>query len=249
MAAITFLDDAAHTTLMRRLGLCVVGLMIATAMVADASLVRPAAQTSPPDHEAHHPPSTTGQAEGQPSSPPAQQPSPAPSAAPMQGAGMEQMMKEMERMMGFPPRKPIMSRLLDVDHLSERERNALRSDAGRQAQEGLTLLQDGVRELVYVARAGYGLMQSDDAAATWRPTELAAKPNEPVIAIALGPDGKVAVATTGASISVLDDGGRTWRPCSTGGVVPSARRRRRSDGLVYRKRGQRWQRIPCARWT
>jgi hypothetical protein len=153
MAAITFLDDGAHTPLMRRLGLWIVGIVIVTAMVAGVSLVRPAAQTSPADHEAHHPPSTTGQAEGQPSSPPARQPSPAPSAVPIQGVGMEQMMKEMERMMGFPPRKPIMSRLLDVDRLSERERSALRSDAGGQAQEGLTLLQNGVRELEKARRA------------------------------------------------------------------------------------------------
>lgn len=76
------------------------------------------------------------------------------------------------------------------------------------------------RVYVYVARPGYGLMQSDDAAATWRPTELAVKPNEPVIAIALGPDGKVAVATTGASISVSDDGGRGWRPVLDRGRGP-----------------------------
>jgi photosystem II stability/assembly factor-like uncharacterized protein len=54
-------------------------------------------------------------------------------------------------------------------------------------------------------------MRSDDAGVTWRPTELAAKPDEPVIAIALGQGDKVAVATTAASVSVSDDGGRSWR--------------------------------------
>lgn len=68
------------------------------------------------------------------------------------------------------------------------------------------------RAYAYAARAGYGLMRSDDAGVTWRPTGLAAKPNEPVIAIALGSGGKVAVATTAASVSVSDDGGRAWRP-------------------------------------
>jgi len=76
------------------------------------------------------------------------------------------------------------------------------------------------RVYVYVARAGYGLMRSVDAGATWRPTELAAKPNEPVIAIALGPDGKVAVATTAASVAVSDDGGRSWRPVLDRGRGP-----------------------------
>ncbi len=67
------------------------------------------------------------------------------------------------------------------------------------------------RVYVYVAGAGYGLIRSDDAGATWRPTGLAAKPNEPVIAIALGSGGQVAVATTAASVSVSDDGGRSWK--------------------------------------
>jgi len=76
------------------------------------------------------------------------------------------------------------------------------------------------RVYVYVVRAGYGLMRSDDAGVTWRPTELAAKPDEPVIAIALGPGGKVAVATTAASVSVSDDGGRSWRPVLDRGRGP-----------------------------
>ncbi len=75
------------------------------------------------------------------------------------------------------------------------------------------------RVYAYVARAGYGLMRSDDAGVTWRPTELVAKPDEPVIAIALGPGSKVAVATTAASVSVSDDGGRSWRPMLDRGRV------------------------------
>ncbi len=68
------------------------------------------------------------------------------------------------------------------------------------------------RVYAFVARAGYGLMRSDDDGGTWRPTKLAAKPNEPVIAIAPGPGGKVAVATTAAFVAVSDDGGRSWKP-------------------------------------
>ena len=67
------------------------------------------------------------------------------------------------------------------------------------------------RVYAYVARAGYGLMRSDDAGSTWRPTGVPAAPTEPVIAIAPGPGTKVAVATTAASVSVSDDGGRSWR--------------------------------------
>jgi len=76
------------------------------------------------------------------------------------------------------------------------------------------------RVYVYAARAGYGLMRSDDAGVTWRPTELGAKPNEPVIAIALGSGSKVAVATTAASVSVSDDGGRSWKPVLDRGRGP-----------------------------
>ena len=75
------------------------------------------------------------------------------------------------------------------------------------------------RVYAYVLRAGYGLMRSDDAGATWRPTGMAAKPDEPVIAIAPGPGSKVAVATTAASVSVSDDGGRSWRPVFDRGRV------------------------------
>lgn len=86
------------------------------------------------------------------------------------------------------------------------------------------------RAYAYAALAGRGLMRSDDAGVTWRPTELAAKPDEPVIAIALGPDGKVAVATTAASVSVSDDVGRSWRP-----VLDRGRVRKRAQTMEKEK--------------
>ncbi|MBI2529101.1 MAG: hypothetical protein HYV93_24335 [Candidatus Rokubacteria bacterium] len=81
------------------------------------------------------------------------------------------------------------------------------------------------RVYAYVVRAGYGLMRSDDAGATWRPTGLAAKPDEAVVAIAIapGPASKVAAATTAASVFVSDDGGRSWRPVLDRGRVPTTR--------------------------
>jgi len=76
------------------------------------------------------------------------------------------------------------------------------------------------RIYAYVARNGYGLMRSGDAGATWRPTGLSVMPNESVIAVALGPGGKVAVATTAASVLVSDDGGKSWRPVLDRGRRP-----------------------------
>jgi hypothetical protein len=58
-----------------------------------------------------------------------------------------EMMKEMERMMGAPPRKPFMGRLLDIERLSEAERNLLRADAARQRVEGLRLMHEAGGEL------------------------------------------------------------------------------------------------------
>ena len=79
------------------------------------------------------------------------------------------------------------------------------------------------RVYAYVARAGYGFMRSDDAGATWRQTRLATPPSQPVIAIAPGPGGTVAVATTAASVSVSDDGGQSWRLVLDRGRVPTTR--------------------------
>ena len=62
-------------------------------------------------------------------------------------------------MMGAPPRKPIVSRLLDVERLSETERNALREDAARQMADGMKLLQAAGQALEEARRT------SDPAAA------------------------------------------------------------------------------------
>jgi hypothetical protein len=67
---------------------------------------------------------------------------------------MERMMKEMERMMGAPPKKPLVSQLLDVERLSESERNSLRGDADRQLEEGMRLLQEAIREADQARRKG-----------------------------------------------------------------------------------------------
>ena len=57
------------------------------------------------------------------------------------------MMKEMERMMGAPAKKPLVGRLLDAEKLSEAERNSLKGDAARQSGEGLSLLREAGGEL------------------------------------------------------------------------------------------------------
>jgi photosystem II stability/assembly factor-like uncharacterized protein len=55
-----------------------------------------------------------------------------------------------------------------------------------------------------------GLVRSRDGGETWESTGFSAGPETPVIAIALGPDDRVAVATTAADVLVSRDGGRTW---------------------------------------
>ena len=108
-----------------------------------------AAAQAPPaeDHEQHHPPGGTPapQAPLAPSAPAKTAPSATP--APTGEMSIERMMKEMERMMGGPAKKPLAGRLLDVERLSEAERNSLKGDAGRQKNEGLGLLREAGREL------------------------------------------------------------------------------------------------------
>jgi hypothetical protein len=65
-----------------------------------------------------------------------------------------EMMKEMERMMGAPPRKPLVGRLLDVERLSEAERNSLKGDAARQSDEGLRLMREAGGDLEGARRKG-----------------------------------------------------------------------------------------------
>jgi hypothetical protein len=105
------------------------------------------AQTAPAeDHEKHHPPGVPAPAQAPaPPGPPAT-PTPAPPAVPTPGPGIE-MMKEMERMMGAPPKQPLVARLLDVERLSEAEGNSLRADAERESAEGLRLLREAGGEL------------------------------------------------------------------------------------------------------
>lgn len=74
------------------------------------------------------------------------------------------MMREMERMMGGPAKKPLMPRLLDAERISEAERVALRRDADQRVEQGLELLERGTRELTTARRAR-------DAPATTRAIE------------------------------------------------------------------------------
>lgn len=60
---------------------------------------------------------------------------------------MQRMMREMEGMMGGLPRRPLISRLLDTERLSEAERNSLRGDAERRVRAGRARLEEGTRDL------------------------------------------------------------------------------------------------------
>lgn len=61
----------------------------------------------------------------------------------------------MEHMLsGVPQKKPLVPRLLDAERLSEHERNTLRGDAERRAQEGLQLLALGLREFTDAQQSG-----------------------------------------------------------------------------------------------
>ena len=117
-----------------------------------------AAAQAPEGHGQHHPAAATVETPAAVTPPP---PSPAsPPAAPgaPQGMDMPAMMREMGRMMGGVPKKPLVARLLDAERMTEVERNALRGDAERRIQEGLALLERGTRQLADARRTG------DDAA-------------------------------------------------------------------------------------
>ena len=140
---------------MRRLIRTVAAAALATSSVAIWSAVPEAPAQAPPaeDHEKHHPPGAAAPSEvstpaGQPTRPTATSP-----AVSTSSRGME-MMKEMEGMMRVPPRKPPVGRLLDVERLSEAERNSLKGDAARQSDEGLKLLREAGRELEAARRKG-----------------------------------------------------------------------------------------------
>jgi len=109
---------------------------MAVAVLTMMSAVSEAPAQAPPtqDHKEHHPPGAPARS------------APTPPVVPTPGMGME-MMKEMERMIGAPPKKPLVGRLLDVERFSETERNSLRADAVRESAEGLRLLREAGGEL------------------------------------------------------------------------------------------------------
>ncbi len=82
------------------------------------------------------------------------------------------MMREMERMMGEPVKKPLMSRLLDAERLSEGERAALGKDAEQRVQQGLELLERGTRELSAARRANDGAAIAQAVSALKEGSEL-----------------------------------------------------------------------------
>ena len=126
----------------------------AMSMAIWSAVAEAPAQTPPAeDHEKHHPPGAPAPSEvptpaGRPTRPTATSP-----AVSTSSPGME-MMKEMERLMRVPPKKPPVGRLLDVERLSQAERNSLKGDAARQGDEGLRLLREAGRELEAARRKG-----------------------------------------------------------------------------------------------
>lgn len=76
---------------------------------------------------------------------------------------------------------------------------------------------------VYVSRPDLGLLRSRDGGATWEPTALRMEASVRVVALAVGPDSHLVVATTRSDVVRSRDGGRTWlavvergRPVATG---------------------------------
>ena len=117
-----------------------------------------AAAQAPEGHEQHHPSGAAVEAPTAVTPPPPSPTSPPAAPGAPQGMDMPGMMREMGRMMGGVPKKPLMARVLDADQMTEAERNALRGDAERRIQEGLALLERGTRQLADARRIG------DDAA-------------------------------------------------------------------------------------
>jgi photosystem II stability/assembly factor-like uncharacterized protein len=62
----------------------------------------------------------------------------------------------------------------------------------------------------YVNRSGAGLLRSRDGGGTWEPIGFSSDLDAPVVAVAVGPGDRVAVATTAGDIQRSRDGGRTW---------------------------------------
>lgn len=79
---------------------------------------------------------------------------------------------------------------------------------------------DGRRAYAYVARPDRGLMRSRDGGATWESTSFAGDARAPVVAIAVGPDDSVVLATTDATVLRSRDAGRTWQSVLERGRPP-----------------------------
>lgn len=121
--------------------------------ISSAASEAPAQAPPAENHEKHHPPRAPAPSEAP--APPGRPTKPTPTLPVVStpSTGME-MMKEMERMMGVPAKKPPVGRLLDVERLSEAERNSLKGDAARQSDEGLRLLREAGGELEAARRKG-----------------------------------------------------------------------------------------------
>ena len=131
-----------------------------------------AAAQAPEGHQQHH---SSGAAVEAPVAPPPPSPAPPPAPPPSPAApgAPPSMMREMERRMGGEPTKPLVARVLDVERMTETDRNALRGDADRRVQEGLALLERGARELAEARRRGdeaaltRAVQTLEDGAAQW----------------------------------------------------------------------------------
>lgn len=135
-------------------------MVMGVALVALATMGTSAfAQGSSTDeHSAHHP---AGAAPPVSPPTPAPTPAPAPPAAGMDmGAMMRVMQQEMERMHGGAPLRPLVSRLLDGDRLTDAQRRELRADAERRRDEGLRRIDAANRDRATAIRGGV----NDDAA-------------------------------------------------------------------------------------
>ena len=64
----------------------------------------------------------------------------------------------------------------------------------------------------YVARPGGGLMRSRDGGSGWERAGFVASPPGMVVALTVGPEQQVVVATSEADVLRSRDGGRTWHP-------------------------------------
>lgn len=83
---------------------------------------------------------------------------------------------------------------------------------------------DGRLAYAYVARGDRGLMRSRDGGATWGATSFAARTDAIVVALAVGPESHVVVATSGSDVLRSRDGGRTWQAILERGRPPVASR-------------------------